>query len=98
MSSYFVLAIIDGKWKRAILSLAPTLLAYGAPDVYVFVAVGHLPEKTWRILVFIVATSTFITLAGITRKIIQGQDNQRSGQKELIRTRPVARQSRNGGR
>lgn len=98
MSSRLVLAIIDDKWKRAGLSLAPTLLAYGAPDVYVFVAVGHLPEKTWRILVFIVTTSTFITLAGITRKIIQGQDNRRSEQEELIRTKSFARRNRDAGR
>lgn len=81
MSSRLVTGVIDGKWKRAVTSLAPTIAAYIAPDAYVLLTVGRLPPSTWKVLIAIVATSSFITLAGITRQIIQGQRSRKSDQK-----------------
>ena len=72
-SSRLVLAVIDRRWRTAAVSAVPALLAYLAPDAYVFLSVGELPAGTRRVLVAIVVTTCSITLAGLSRQILHAR-------------------------
>ena len=72
-SGRLVLAVIDGRWRDALAAFVPALMAYAAPDAYVLLAVGRLPDGVMTTLVAIVAVTASLTCAGIVLQVRRGR-------------------------
>jgi len=72
-SAKVVGAVIDGTWGRIRSWLPTALLAYFAPDVYVFLSAGELPSDMLTILVAVVCVTLVLTGAGVWSQIRRGR-------------------------
>lgn len=72
-SARVVIALVDRSWA-ALRWLAPaTLVAYAAPDAYVFATVGSLPDGLLRTVVGIVVVSFVVAVLTLSREVVRGR-------------------------
>ena len=72
-SAQVVGAVIDGAWKRIRPWLPLALLAYFAPDLYVFLSAGRLPSDMLVILLAMVCVTLVLTGVGVWSQIRRGR-------------------------
>lgn len=72
-SAQVVGAVVDGVWIRLRIWLPVALLAYFAPDGYVFLSAGRLPSDMLAILVGMVGVTLLLTGVGILSQIRRGR-------------------------
>ena len=72
-SAQVVGAVIDGAWKRIRPWLPLALLAYFAPDLYVFLSAGRLPSDMLVILLAMVCVTLVFTGVGVWSQIRRGR-------------------------
>ena len=78
-SAQVVGAVIDGAWIRLRIWLPVALLAYFAPDGYVFLSAGRLPSDMLVILVSVVCVTLVLTGVGILSQIRRGRRASSAG-------------------
>ena len=72
-SARLVIALVDRSWP-VLRWLAPaTLVAYAAPDVYVFATVGSLPDGLLRTVVGIVGVSFVVAVITLAREVLRAR-------------------------
>ena len=72
-SAQVVGAVIDGAWIRLRIWLPVALLAYFAPDGYVFLSAGRLPSDMLVILVSVVCVTLVLTGVGMIAQVRRGR-------------------------
>ena len=72
-SSRAVLAVIDGHLRPAVRNALPTVLAYGTPDVFVFLSAGRLPGGLRNTLLGMVTVTAAVTLTGLVLQVRRGR-------------------------
>jgi len=79
-SARLVAHVVDRQWTGLRWSAPATLVAYAAPDGYVFLAVGHLPDGLWVTIITIVSVSAVLATVALVREIRRGRVRAQAGQ------------------
>jgi len=79
-SARLVTHVVDRQWFGLRWSAPATLLAYAAPDAYVFLAVGHLPDGLWATIITIVGVSALLAVVALVREVRRGRLRAQAGQ------------------
>jgi len=72
-SAKVVGAVVDGAWNRLRPWLPVAVLSYFAPDAYVFLSAGRLPNDMLAILVSVVCVTLVLTGVGIVTQVRRGR-------------------------
>ena len=72
-SAQVVGSVVDGVWIRLRTWLPVALLAYFAPDGYVFLSAGRLPSDMLVILVSVVCVTLVLTGVGMIAQVRRGR-------------------------
>lgn len=79
-SARMVTHLIDAKWRSLGWSAPLTLVAYAAPDAYVVLAVGHLPDGLWATVITVVSVSAVLATVALVREVRRGRRRRHAGQ------------------
>ena len=77
-SARLVIALIDRSWSRLWWLGPATLVAYAAPDVYVFATVGEMPDGLLGTVITIVVVSSVLAVVTVAREVIRGRRASRN--------------------
>lgn len=72
-SAQVVGAVIDGAWSRLRWWLPIAVLAFFAPDGYVFFSAGSLPSDMMAILISVVSVSLVLSGLGVVTQVRRGR-------------------------
>ena len=72
-SAQVVGAVVDGAWRRLRPCLPTAVIAYFAPDGYVFLSAGKLPSDMLVILISVVGVTLILTALGIVTQVRRGR-------------------------
>ena len=79
-SARLVAHVVDRDWRALRWSAPATLAAYGSPDAYVFLSVGHLPDGLWASIVTIACVSAAVAVVALVREVRRGRSRAQAGQ------------------
>jgi len=72
-----VLSFIDDQYNAAAKWATISLVAFIAPDIYIFLGTRHLPKKVIVVLVLVITAMLVIAVVTVMRKIRKGRAERR---------------------
>ena len=72
-----VLSFIDDQYNAAAKWATISLVAFIAPDIYIFAGTRHLPKKVIVVLVLVITAMLVIAVVAVVRKVRKGRAERR---------------------